>query len=208
MKYVRLTVRHSHGNGRHWGLGGQRRHSPAWVVATTIAVTNMLACVDGREYNDAYAASTRASEAGVVVSQAELDANALDAATGKSPLDGDCENPSSLDHSTASLTTAIDASRDGGGCAEGTFSCDGDKRTVCVSDGTWQAAPEEQQCAGALPVCTDNGVCAAFRLRGNIAGLATSERDTAAAFILQDEGFLTSARVCSELYCVSGGLAP
>lgn len=208
MKVVRSTVPRSGSRGHYWG---ERLRMPVPVVGIAAIAANMFACAHSRDFDVTLSGSTQTREAGIV-SHRQQDANLADAAVGGGSIDRDGE-PSTSSTDDAGWSTddgwrTTDAGSDTEGCARGTFACDGDRRTMCKPDGTWQSVPESEQCAGSLPVCSGNGVCAAFRSRGNISGLATFESGSPAPFVVREEGFLTSARICSQVYCVSGGLIP
>jgi hypothetical protein len=89
----------------------------------------------------------------------------------------------------------------------GALRCRGNVRQRCSPEGEWQPLPEAEQCGGAAPACTGDGVCAAYRQKsGGIDTFATYP--SASNYVLRRQTLGMSSRTCGGDYCVRGGVRP
>ena len=92
----------------------------------------------------------------------------------------------------------------------GVLRCQDNVREQCTPAGEWQRLPDSEQCGGATPACSGNGVCAAFRQRaGGIDTFAIyPSASNAASYVLRRQTLTKSSKTCGTDYCVGGGITP
>lgn len=95
------------------------------------------------------------------------------------------------------------------GCKPGVRTCSGNVVVECQAN-EWVPVPPAEQCAGATPACTGEGLCAAWRLReGSLASPGAYPIEANGPnYVLVQQSLLSFPTTCGTKYCVTGGIRP